>query len=267
LTAGKVGIKPNLAMRILAISDIHNLVPAVQELRAREANDFDAVVLAGDFGSHATQPIFDILSTFGCPVLYIRGNWDYQIDIRTIVGPNCFHVHNRSFALGEWNVFGLDFSEVDRAELAAKIRKVGSTKSIVVAHDRLTRTSQDMPGVPLFLYGHHHHFEDKTFKGSRFVNVSALGEVVTVRPEGGKMRDHSHFRNVIHGSYVTIEIDQLGNINVTPHSFHQYMLGWEPLRKIVDGKPITWIWPEKPILDAPFKSGPSPIRYQSFKST
>lgn len=73
----------------------------MQELRVREANDFDAVVVAGDFGSVEAQPIFDILSTFRCPVLYIRGNWDYQYDVSTNFGPNCFHIHNESFALGE----------------------------------------------------------------------------------------------------------------------------------------------------------------------
>ncbi|MBZ0260426.1 MAG: metallophosphatase family protein, partial [Hyphomicrobiales bacterium] len=171
-------------MRLLAISDIHNLVPAVQELRAREANDFDAVLVAGDFGSFEAKPIFGILSTFNCPVLYIRGNWDYQYDVTTNFGPNCFHIHNEPFAIGDWHVIGFDFHGVDRAEVATKIQEVGPTKSILVSHFRLSRTSQDFAGVPLFLYGHIHRYEDKTYKGSRFVNVSALGEIVTVQPEG-----------------------------------------------------------------------------------
>lgn len=244
-------------MRLLAISDIHNLVPAVQELRAREANDFDAVLVAGDFGSDAAQPIFDILSTFNCPVLYIRGNWDYQYEVSTNFGPNCFHIHDEPFAIEDWHVIGMDFFNENRAELAAKVRKVGSTKSVVVTHERLAKTAQDMLGVPLFLYGHHHHFEDKTYMGSRFVNVSALGEIVTVRPEAGKLLDSSQLRNAVYGSYVIIEIDH--GIDITPHSFHQDTSGWVPLFKE--------IWPGKPVLDAPFKSGRSPIKYPSPAST
>lgn len=245
-------------MRILAISDIHNLVPAVQELRAREANDFDAVVVAGDFGSEGAQLIFDILSTFRCPVLYIRGNWDYQYDVSTNFGPNCFHIHNETFALGDWHVVGLDFFDENRAELAAKVRKVGSTKSIVVTHDRLTNTSKDMAGVPLFLYGHHHHFEDKTFKGSRFVNVSALGEIITVRLEGSTKLGISHLRNAIRGSYITIEIDQLGDINITPHNFHQDTSGWEQNIAFINGKSVAETWGNRPLLDVPFKPGLAP---------
>lgn len=153
---------------------------------------------------------------------------------------------------------GFDFFDETRTELASKVRKVGSTKSIVVTHDRLAKTSQDMAGVPLFLYGHHHHFEDKTFKGSRFVNVSALGEIVTVRPEGGKKGADSLFRNAIHGSYVTIEIDH--GIDINPHSFHQDTSGWEKNIEIRNGKSVTSTWPNRPLLDARFKPGPSPMK-------
>jgi predicted phosphodiesterase len=239
-------------MRILAISDIHNLLPAVHELRAREANNFDALVVAGDFGSEGAQSIFDILSTFQCPVLYIRGNWDYQYDVIKSFGVNCFHIHNKSVFLGEWSVTGFDFLDESRAELAANVSKIGSTKSIVVTHDRLTKTTQDLAGVPLFLYGHHHNFEDKSFKGSRFVNVSALGETITVRPKGSKISNSSLLRNAVYGSYVIIEIGD--GINIIPHSFHQDISGWVPLFKNT--------WPGKPMLDAPFKSGSAPYRHE-----
>ena len=112
--------------------------------------------------------------------------------------------------------------------------------------------------MPLFLYGHHHHFEDKTFKCSRFVNVSALGEIVTVRPEGSTMLGSSHLRNAICGSYVIIEIDH--GIDINSHSFHQNTSGWEQNAEIINGRHITSTWPDRPLLDAPFKSGRAPLK-------
>jgi hypothetical protein len=66
--------------RILAFSDIHNNVNAVRQLRARESNDYDALIVAGDIGSSAANEIFDVLRTFECPVLYVFGNWDRRLE-------------------------------------------------------------------------------------------------------------------------------------------------------------------------------------------
>ncbi len=63
-------------MKILAIADIHNNVACVRKLRAQEANDYDAIAIAGDIGTHAAAEIFATLGTFKCPIVYVHGNWD-----------------------------------------------------------------------------------------------------------------------------------------------------------------------------------------------
>ncbi len=77
---GWVSLKLNpsylLAMKILAIADIHNNVACVRKLRAQELNDYDAIAIAGDIGTHGATEIFEILTTFKCPIVYVHGNWD-----------------------------------------------------------------------------------------------------------------------------------------------------------------------------------------------
>ena len=63
-------------MKILAIADIHNNVACVRKLRAQEANDYDAIAIAGDIGTHGAAEIFATLGTFKCPIVYVHGNWD-----------------------------------------------------------------------------------------------------------------------------------------------------------------------------------------------
>jgi hypothetical protein len=57
--------------------------------------------------------------------------------------------------------------------------------------------------VPLFLFGHRHGFEDRPSRGSRFVNVSALENCVTVRAIYPKAVDRD-LRNVNAGGDVTL---------------------------------------------------------------
>jgi hypothetical protein len=67
-------------MRILAISDIHNNLSSVNKLRALETNRFDVIVVAGDMGNAIAQRLLVVLATFGCPVVYVYGNWDNKLD-------------------------------------------------------------------------------------------------------------------------------------------------------------------------------------------
>ena len=102
-----------------------------------------------------------------------------------------FHyLHCKPFALGGLIFIGLDFPMMTRADgfrdarkvVASLVKRRGPPRCVIVSHERLARTAEDMPGAKLLLYGHRHHFEDKTYRGSRFVNVSALGQIATVRP-------------------------------------------------------------------------------------
>lgn len=57
------------AMRILAISDIHNNVACVRKLRAQEDNSFDVIAIAGDVGGYRAFEIFEVLKSFKCPIV------------------------------------------------------------------------------------------------------------------------------------------------------------------------------------------------------
>jgi predicted phosphodiesterase len=64
----------------------------VQKLRAQEANDYDVVAVAGDIGTARATDIFATLATFGCPVVYVNGNWD-RVPDGVAYGPNIHLVH------------------------------------------------------------------------------------------------------------------------------------------------------------------------------
>jgi hypothetical protein len=80
-------------MRLLAISDIHNNLSCVNKLRAVETNRFDAVVVAGDMGSEMASAMLHVLATFSCPVLYVYGNWDNELDYKTQLAPGAQLLH------------------------------------------------------------------------------------------------------------------------------------------------------------------------------
>lgn len=231
-------------MRMLAVSDIHNRIECVHELRRREANEYAAVVVAGDIGADRASEIFEVLESFECPVAYIGGNWDFKLPKDADFGPEVRHLPKGPLSVGGWHLAGVDYPVTadqmskERAELASVVGTLPANRTIVVSHDRLTRTSNDMPGVALFLYGHMHKFEDKRHRGSRFVNVSALGEVTTLTTEiapGPK-----GYRNALRGSYVAIDCSDNGDIHLTPKRFRQATEGW---------RPVGATWPAAPPLD------------------
>ncbi len=72
-------------MRILACSDVHGHVEDVVRLRDLESNRFDAVVMAGDMNGLGEQAnvageMLRLLGSFGCPVVFVLGNWDKRIE-------------------------------------------------------------------------------------------------------------------------------------------------------------------------------------------
>ncbi|AXA39418.1 Calcineurin-like phosphoesterase domain family protein [Rhizobium leguminosarum] len=69
-------------------------------MRAQESNSFDVLVVAGDIGSDCTHQIFDVLTTFKCPVLYVYGNWDHKLSYDASFGDVCHHLHLSPFESG-----------------------------------------------------------------------------------------------------------------------------------------------------------------------
>lgn len=216
-------------MKLLAISDVHSDLEGVKVLRSIEKNIYDVVVVAGDIDKNA-QEIMQILSTFGCPVLFVLGNWDEEIPYDVNWGPSCTHIHHKGVEVGgirfvgmsgvvqNWGLHpfaqevkkrfsiasetrhlkdikrrrlkrpppwpGLNMFEVkesdreiaswNRARLIEVIKAGDPKRTVIVTHDRLYRMHEDVPGVPLYLFGHKHEFSDTDWKGSRYLNVSIL---------------------------------------------------------------------------------------------
>ncbi|MFF9550336.1 metallophosphoesterase family protein [Methylobacterium fujisawaense] len=355
----------------MAISDIHGRVAAVERLRALESNRFDAVVVAGDIGSEHAQAVMTVLATFECPVLYVYGNWDYDLPYDLDLGNRCRHLHHRGI-----NIEGLFFTgfsglpthwgqnpiaaaieaavddrhrivlaqlneakasyeaavarieqekaaqldelasvtkntktkvyarrveqierntaialrreathvdavkggkayrayledggsayasilESNRRELAAVVQELGPRRTIVVTHERLTHTTEDLYGVPLFLFGHRHGHEDKFWNGSRFVNVSALDQLVIVAPktdDGSPNPRRQSWRTADIGSYVILETDGAGRVGIEPRLLWSMPEGWARLR-------MSAITPDRPpMLDQPDPPQP-PLRMAKF---
>ncbi|TBG89370.1 hypothetical protein E0H47_27565 [Rhizobium leguminosarum bv. viciae] len=249
--------------RILACSDIHNNVNAVRQLRAREGNDYDALIVAGDIGSETADEIFEVFESFDCAVLYIFGNWDHRLEHNKTFGERCHHVHLSPFRIGELSVVGETIDGIDpdwevlrpdiegadadiistarqafsarqRAKLSAIVEAEGPERTIVVSHYRLTKTQSYLPGVPLFLFGHIHRFEDSTFRGQRFVNVSALDNRVMVVPRGLKRIKRSDYRLLNDGSYVVITHGRDTGFSVEPRRFDPDFSNWDRIEGLVD---------------------------------
>lgn len=94
----------------------------------------------------------------------------------------------------------------NRREMIDRMSAHPQDRTIVVTHDRLTKTAEDMPGVPLFLFGHTHGFTDTQMGRSRFVNVSAVDHLVPVVPEADTERHWKRVRSADLGAYTIIEI-------------------------------------------------------------
>lgn len=93
-------------MKLLALSDIHGHLSAVQQPRAREENSFDGLIVAGDIGGKHATKIFKILSSFECPVFYVYGNHDYSSEYDRKFGKNCHHLHMQAIEHGPFTICG-----------------------------------------------------------------------------------------------------------------------------------------------------------------
>jgi predicted phosphodiesterase len=242
-------------VKLLACSDIHNNVKAVRKLRALETNDFDAVIVAGDIGSQSAGEVFEVLQTFECPVLYVFGNWDHRLEYRQEFGQRCHHVHLSPCDIDALSVVGETVDGIDlewearrqncsasdraaieadrrlylqqqRAKLSTIVAASNPERTIVVSHYRLTKTQASLPGVPLFLFGHIHKFEDATYRSQRFVNVSALDRKVMVAKKGERAGPKD-WRYINDGSYVIITHTERMGFSVEPRRFDPDFSGWD----------------------------------------
>lgn len=92
-------------MRVLAFSDIHRNLTAVERVRSRLPNDFDLIIVAGDVGPFA-EGIFKILDTFECPIAYVLGNWDCERPYDQRLGAKSFHLHGSPLILDPVRLLG-----------------------------------------------------------------------------------------------------------------------------------------------------------------
>jgi Icc-related predicted phosphoesterase len=238
-------------VKLLALSDIHHNLMAVEALRAKEGNSFDAVVVGGDIGNESAQRFFEILSTFRCPTLYVYGNWDHKLSYKRSFGSNCHLVHGNVFQIDTFSFTGFSGCptnwgmnpifrrltrqiETENADVVAALSQGGTSaertkrtkayrkyvmqrqlaktevlrlnrlgisrairknradpnRSIVITHERVAGLSQQLPGTLLHIFGHIHKYSDRSFRGTRYIDVAALD-----RPSPGV------------GNYAIIEID------------------------------------------------------------
>ena len=257
--------------RILACSDIHNNVNAVRQLRATEGNDYDALIVAGDIGSETASEIFEVFQTFECPVLYIFGNWDHRLEHDMAFGERCHHVHISPYSIGDLSIIGETIDGIDpnwealrgqieasapadvpvarkayietqREKLSAIVAGGCPERTVVVSHYRLTKTQNTLPGVPLFLFGHIHRFQDTNFRGQRFVNVSALDNKVMVAPRGTKRISRNDYRLLNDGSYVVITHDRQAGFSVKPRRLNPDFANWIRIEGIFDRSAAEVKW-------------------------
>lgn len=255
-------------MRLLAFSDIHHNLMAVRKLRASETNSFDAIVVAGDIGSHSAVEFFGILATFQCPVLYVFGNWDRDLGYRTSYGNNFHLLHSNVVSIGD--IYFTGFSgcpanwgknpiarkvlgglkqahqqetmaqlraatssilKLNRESLAKAVRRasVEPSKCVVITHQRLTRLGEVLPGTRLHLFGHIHQYSDQIHGGTRYINVAALDRPAPARPRAKARWGMRDCRNVNAGNYVKIEISSSQEIRAQCVYLRQEYPDWIPL--------------------------------------
>jgi len=265
-------------IKFLAFSDIHNNISCVRALRSQESNEYDAVIVAGDIGNEIAEEFFRVVSTFQCPVHYVFGNWDSDLEYGQSFGALCHHLHQNlvtldgfcftgfsgcdtnwgknTVALNDQTVIAeerdkvlcalrgemsdkaepdTNLAELTRQYQRAKQRYARKTKKardevglrnrtvlfelirsehiepsrlILVTHDRQYRLHEDLPGLRLHLFGHRHGFKDTEYKGTRYVNVSALDQSGAVGPRnlaalGSQIDNEKHDE---YGTYTVIEV-------------------------------------------------------------
>jgi hypothetical protein len=126
----------------------------------------------------------------------------------------------------------------NREQLLETIHQSGVSPSnlIVVTHER---TPWKYLGAAfLHLFGHRHGFADHVYRGTRYINVSALDGFITVRPRRLRSWSYSDCRNVSGGNYAVIEISSSRETSAVCRQLPQSYEEWVPLKdELVYGLP------------------------------
>jgi predicted phosphodiesterase len=212
-------------MKILAIADIHNNVACVRKLRAQEANGYDAIAIAGDIGTHGAAEVFEILTTFKCPIVYVHGNWDrmpedakfgaraHPVHLQVLkVGSLAFAGYSFRGSLPGRLGHGSEYAKKCRSLLRAAIRKSGVDlrRCVLITHERARHLDRDFPNLLLHIYGHVHTFDVRQRGATTYVNASALDRML---PVAGK-RSSKQLRYVNAGNYAVIDVGRSGKAAV-----------------------------------------------------
>ncbi|MFC6046976.1 hypothetical protein ACFPYM_03910 [Methylobacterium hispanicum] len=143
---------------------------------------------------------------------------------------------DKAYAAYQRDAGAADLAALDRnrAELSALVAGRDPRNVVVVTHERQSDTGRDMPGIGLFLFGHRHGFAHTAYKGSRFVNVSALDRLETVMPAGSRAGPGfiRSLRRADFGSYVILERVGTEMVTATSRRLHADPEGWAPYRGI-----------------------------------
>jgi hypothetical protein len=106
------------------------------------------------------------------------------------------------------------------------------------------RLGEIAPNALLHLFGHVHKFAVTDFKGTKFVNTSALDRPISARPRGLSKWKPKDCKSFNAGNYVTIEIDRDNRLNIRCVPLRRDYPKWTPLSGI-RYVGIEWIPEEK----------------------
>lgn len=140
-------------MRILAFSDIHGNVEAVQKLISEvKGQDFEIIVFGGDFtnaifdgpikGKHQMQEIAALLQSLERPFYYVYGNRDIFPTQKRKYGIKWYCIQERDWIIGDYT-------------LTNKIKDLNRSK-ILVTHSLHLELMYRQANALLYLYGHDH---------------------------------------------------------------------------------------------------------------
>jgi hypothetical protein len=241
------------AMRILAVSDIHDNVACVRKLRAQEDNRFDAIAIAGDIGGHRADEIFEILKSFSCPIVYIDGNHDDRSATRSAaLDSGCHLAHLNIVRIGPLNFTGFSFVEptaqltdAEHSQLCQSnlleqfvAANVDPSCTVLIAHDRVGRLSERFPNLLLHLYGHRDPFNVRQEGSTTYVNSSALDRIRPVIPKSltPEAASYADIRHTNLGNYAVIEVGREGDIAVECRLLRRQHANWTPVNAFIGGR-------------------------------